>query len=141
MTQTGTINILRQQIDQLGAQLQHQQATNQYTHPVPQAHPFQDATLPSPPLQYHYNHHAPPTNNSLVEVMDVLNRSMTLSTSKEHYLNNAQSCDGKDPKEFGMWLDEVSRLDTICDKNPMEVAFAISKGTFHKYINELVSRA
>ena len=38
-----------------------------------------------------------------------------------------------------MWLDEVSRLATICDKNPMEVAIAISRGTLHKYINELVS--
>ena len=38
-----------------------------------------------------------------------------------------------------MWLDEVSRLATICDKNPMEVALAISKGTLNKYINELVS--
>ena len=61
------------------------------------------------------------------------------SASKEHYLSNAQLCDGKDPKEFGMWLDDVSRLATICDKNPMEVALTISKGTLHKYINELVS--
>ena len=38
-----------------------------------------------------------------------------------------------------MWLDDVSRLVTICDKNPMEVAHAISKGTLQKYINELVS--
>ena len=28
---------------------------------------------------------------------------------------------------------------TICDKNPMEVALAISKGTLHKHINKLVS--
>ena len=84
--------------------------------------------------------------------MDVLNRSMTnqyailqetlrqpQSASKEHYLSNAQSCDGKNPQEFGMWLDKVSWLATICDKNPMEVALAISKGTLHKYISELVS--
>ena len=84
--------------------------------------------------------------------MDVLNSSMTnqytilqetlrqsQSASKEHYLSSAQSCNGKDPKEFGMWLNKVSRLATICDKNPMQVALAISKGTMHKYINELVS--
>ena len=84
--------------------------------------------------------------------MDVLNRSMTnqytvlqetlrqsQSSSKEHYLSNAKSCDGKDPKEFGVWLDNISRLATICNKNPMKVAIAISKGTIHKYINELVS--
>ena len=61
------------------------------------------------------------------------------SASKEHYLNNAQPCDGKDPKEFGMWLDDVSRLFTICNKNPVKVALAISKGNLHKYINALVS--
>ena len=84
--------------------------------------------------------------------MDVLNRSITnlytvlqetlrqlQSASKKHYISNAESCNGKNPKEFGMWLDEVSRLATICDKNPVEVALAISKGTLHKYINELVS--
>ena len=83
--------------------------------------------------------------------MDVLNRSLTnqytvlqetlrqsQSASKGHYLSNAQSCNTKDPKEFGMWLNDISRLATICDKNPMEVALAISKGTLLKYINELV---
>ena len=80
--------------------------------------------------------------------MDFLNRSMTnqytvlketlrqsQSAFKEHHLINAQSCNDKDPKEFGMWLDEVSRLATIYDKNPVEVALAISKGTLHKYIS------
>ena len=43
------------------------------------------------------------------------------------------------PKNLGMWLDHVSRLGSICDKNPMEVPLAISKGTLHKYISELVS--
>ena len=38
-----------------------------------------------------------------------------------------------------MWLDEVSWLVTICNKNPIEVALAISKGNLHKYISELVS--
>ena len=84
--------------------------------------------------------------------MDVLNRSVTnqytvlqetlkqsQSASKEHYLSNAKLCDGKDPKELGVWLSDVSRLATICNKNSMEIAFAISKGTLHKYINELIS--
>ena len=114
--------------------------------------PISGLTSASPPLQYHHSHNVSPTDNSLVEVMDVLNRSMTnqymvlqetlrqpQSASKEHYLSNAQLCDGKNPTEFGMWLDEVSQLAIICDKNPMEMALAISKGTLHKYINELVS--
>ena len=84
--------------------------------------------------------------------MDILNRSITnqyailqetsrqsQSATKEHYLSNAQSCDSKNPQEFGVWLDEVSQLATICDKNPMEVALAISKGTLQKYLSELVS--
>ena len=45
----------------------------------------------------------------------------------------------QNPKEFGMWLKDISRLATICNKNPMEVALAISKGALHKYIKELVS--
>ena len=107
--------------------------------------------LPPPPPLHHFSQDVSLTNNSLVEVMDVLNRSMTnqytvlqetlrqsQSASKEHYLSNAQSCDGKDPKEFAMWLNDVSRLVTICDKSPMEVALPISKGTLHKYINELL---
>ena len=47
LTQTETINALRQQIDDLGAQLQQQQVA---THPVlPEATPFQDATTPHHP--------------------------------------------------------------------------------------------
>ena len=38
-----------------------------------------------------------------------------------------------------MWLDEVSWLVTICNKNTIEVALEISKGHLLKYINELVS--
>ena len=84
--------------------------------------------------------------------MDVLNRSMTnwyailqetlrqlQSAYKDHYLSSAQSCDGKDPQEFGKWLDEVSQLATICNKDQMEVAPAISRGNLHRYISKLVS--
>ena len=38
-----------------------------------------------------------------------------------------------------MWLEKVSQLATICDKSPLEVALAISKGTLYKHINELVT--
>ena len=108
--------------------------------------------MPPPLPLHHYSYNVSPRNSSLVEVMDVLNRSMisqyiilqetlrqSQSVSKEHYLSTTQSCDGKNPKEFGMWLDEVSRLATTCDKNKMEVDLAISKGILHKNINELVS--
>ena len=50
------------------------------------------------------------------------------SASKEHYLSNAKPCNGKDPKEFGTRLDDVSRLATISGKDQAEVAMAISRG-------------
>ena len=79
--------------------------------------------LPPPPLVQTQGHPSEQNmsimNNSLVEVMDILNRSMTNQyhvlqetlrqsqlASKEHYLSNAKSCDGKDPKEFGTWLKD-----------------------------------
>ena len=58
------------------------------------------------------------------------------SASKEHYLSNAKSYDGK---VFGRWLDDVSQLATISNRNPTDVALTNSKGTLHKYLNELVS--
>ena len=61
------------------------------------------------------------------------------SVSKEHYLSNVQSCDSKDPQEFGRWLDKVSCLATVCNKYPVEVALAISRENLHKYISKLVS--
>ena len=62
-------------------------------------------------------------NRSMINQYTVLQETLrqSQSASNEHYLSNAQLCNGKDPKEFGMWLDEVLRLDTICEKNPMEV--------------------
>ena len=91
-------------------------------------------------------------NNSLVEVMCVLNRSMTDQysvlqetlrqsqlASKEHYLSNAKSCNDKDLKEFSTWLDDVLRLTNISSKDSTEVALTTLKGNLHKYISELVS--
>ena len=42
-------------------------------------------------------------------------------------------------KEFGTWLDDVSRLATNTGKDKAEVAMAISRSPLHKYINELYS--
>ena len=108
-------------------------------------------STPPPPL-HHLGQTISSSNSGLVEVMAVLNRSMSnqhavlqetlrqlQSASKEHFLSNAKPCDGKNLQEFGIWLDEVSRLATICNKNPIEVALAISKGKLHKYISKLVS--
>ena len=99
--------------------------------------------------------------NQYATLQETLRQSQ--SAPKEQYLRNAQSCDGKNPQEFRTWLDmlgadlflakvhsernylfiswldKVSQLATICNKNPMEVALAISRGNLHKYIRELVS--
>ena len=134
----------------MGAQSQQQWTANCPV--LPTASQFQDRTLPPPPPLHHYSHKTLTTNGGLVEVMDILNRSMTNQyailqrtlrqsqpASKEHYLSNGQSCDGRNPQKFGMWLDEVSQLATICDKSPIEVALAICKGTLNKYISKLLS--
>ena len=143
LTQTKMINALRQQIDDLGVQLWQQQVAMPPL--LSQAPPLPDVTPPPPPMLHHYNQTMSPPAGSLVEVMDVLNRSMTnqyailqetlrqsQSACKEHYLSNGQSCDDKNPQEFSMWLDEVPLLATVCTKNPIEVAVAISRGNLHK---------
>ena len=84
--------------------------------------------------------------------MDILNRSMTnqyailqetlrqlQSAYKECYLSSAQSCNGKDPQDFSKWLDDVSQLATVCNKDPIEVALVIARRNLHKFISELVS--
>ena len=80
-------------------------------------------------------------HNSITSQCSVLQDQMrqSQSASKEHYLSNAKPCDGKDPKEFGTWLDDISRLATISGRDQAEVAMAISRGPLHKYINELYS--
>ena len=119
--------------------------------PIVTWHMFTFPTTHCSDQGFHFDQKVLIMNISLVEVMDVLNRSMTnqynvlLETvrqsqlaSKEHHLSNAKSCDGKDPKEFGTWLDDVSRLATISSNDSTNVALTTSKGTLHKYISELV---
>ena len=76
MNQIETINKLRQQIDQLGVQLQHQQAATQHV-AITKCTPISEYNSASPPPQYHYSQNISPKHNGLAEVMDVLNRSMT----------------------------------------------------------------
>ena len=156
-TQTRKIDSLKQQINQLGEQLQQWCATPQHTNTIQHQSPLlPDTSLPPPPPLVqnqgcHFEHNMF-MNKSLVEVKDVLNRLMTnqysvlqetlkmsQSAFKEHYISNAKSCYGKDPKEFGTWLDDVSRLATISSKDSTEVALTTWKGTLHKYISELAS--
>ena len=129
LTQMETINALGHQINCLGMQLQQQQVAGCPL--FPQAPPIPEVTVLSQAPLHYYNWLVSQPNDNLVEVMDILNRSMTnqyavlqemlrqsQSASKEHYLSNAQFCDGKDPQVFGRWLDKVSCLATVCNKEP-----------------------
>ena len=90
-------------------------------------------------------------NDSLVQMVDKFEKSILIqnsaivqslqqnrASSKEHYISSAKTYDGKDPKEFNGWLDSVTRLSRISDKELIEVAVATSTGQLHKYISELM---
>ena len=65
--------MLWHQIDHLGTQLQQQQAAG---HPLLlQAPPLLEVTVPPQAPLHYYNWSVPQPNDSLVEVMDILNRS------------------------------------------------------------------
>ena len=89
-------------------------------------------------------------DNCLTMVLDRFERSLTLQNNaiqeslalsaysfREHYLPTAKPCDGKDPKEFEHWLDDVLRLATLAKKSPEDVALATSRGLLHRHMREL----
>ena len=89
-------------------------------------------------------------DNSLTMVLDRFERSLTLQNNaiqeslaltansfREPYLTTAKPCDGKDPKEFEHWLDDVQRLATLMKKGPEDVALATSRGSLHRHVREL----
>ena len=87
-------------------------------------------------------------NESLISLFDKFEKSLqiqnltlqqSVTSSKEHYISNAKTYDGKDPKEFNQWLESVSRLSRISGKDLLEVAMAISTGALHRHISELMA--
>ena len=87
-------------------------------------------------------------NQSLINIFDKFEKllqlqNLTLQQSatslKEHYISNAKTYDGKDPKEFNQWLGSVSWLSRISGKDLLEVAMAISTGLLHRHISELMA--
>ena len=48
----------------------------------------------------------------------------------------ATSYDGKDPKQFYTWLDDIERLSIQNSMTQTEVAQITSRGSVHKYIQE-----
>ena len=154
-----SVNALKQQINDVAIQLYQQQAaTQEFNHTQPHPTMPLDTSFPPPPQtinqsQYHSIYqNTLGMNESLLQGLGMMHKSITTqclvlqdqmrqsqSASKEQYLSNAKPCDGKDPKEFGTWLDDVSRIATISGKDQAEVVMAISRGPLHKYINDLYS--
>ena len=64
---------------------------------------------------------------------------MQTQINKQHHLNMAPSHDGKDPKQFYTWLDDIKRLTIQNTMTKTEVA-QITSRSFHKYIQELKSQ-
>ena len=90
-------------------------------------------------------------NESLVHIMEKFEKSFQLqneiisqsleqnkTSAKEYYISSAKTFDGKYPKEFNDWLENVNRLPRISGKDLLEVALATSTGHLHKYISELM---
>ena len=77
----------------------------------------------------------------MVSQNSVLQESLrqSVTASKDHYLSNAKPCDGKIAKDFGTWLEDVSRISTVSCKDPESVALATSRGSLHKYVRGLHS--
>ena len=73
---------------------------------------------------------------SLTLQNNAIQESLALSTNsfRKHYLSAAKSCDGKDPKEFEHWLDDVQRLATLTKRSPEDVALATSLGSLHRHV-------
>ena len=125
---------LQNQIQQLNASMQQQQQyyANMFTN-GPSV--FPNTTYP--PLT------VPPNQSSLnSSLIQELSYSLNMQTqiNKQHQLNMAPSYDGKDPKQFYTWLDDIERLSIQNTMTKTEVAQITSRGSVHKYIQELKSQ-
>ena len=94
---------LQNQIHQLNASMQQQQYyANMFTN---SSSVFPNTTYP--PLS------VPPNQSSLNSpLIQELSYSLNIQTqiNKHHHLNMAPSYDGKDPKQFYTWVDDIERL-------------------------------
>ena len=118
---------LQVQIKQLNANMEQQQKA------------YANMLNTSPPV-YPFTSYPPPNQSSLnssfiQELSESLNMQNQLN--KQHHLNMAPSYDGKDPKQFYTWLDDIERLSIQNSMTQTEVAQITSRGSVHKYIQEL----
>ena len=125
--QTETLNLQRQ-VSQLTAQVQTQkQHLDTFSFPPPPP--------PLAPQPYYFPNNST-LDGSLIEQLSTSLNNQTL-VNTQHYLNMAPSYDGKDPKQFYTWLDEISRLSSQYNLPEIKVAENTSRGSVHRYINEM----
>ena len=94
---------------------------------------LQQPSLHTPPMP---DYSQPMNNESFIGLLSsTLAHNLKQSTAlhKEHYISN----DGKDPKEFNKWLDNVDRISRISSKDHLDIAISTSIGQLYKYISEL----
>ena len=99
-------------------------------------------TLQQPSLQTSpMPEYSQPMNNenfiSLLSSTLAHNLKQSTALHKEHYISSAKTYDGKDPKEFNKWLDNVDRISRISGKDHLDIAISTSMGQLYKYISEL----
>ena len=93
---------------------------------------------PNTPHMPDYNQ--PINNETVISVLSsTIEHTLKQNTAlhKEHYISSAKTYDGKDPKEFNKWLDNVDRLSRILNRDYLDIAISTSVGQLYKYISEL----
>ena len=120
------ISTLQNQIQQLQ---QHQYVANMLTN-GPSGLP--NTTYPTSTVPPHQSS----LNSSLIQELSY-SLNMQNQINRQHHLNMAPSYDGKDPKQVYTWLDDVERLSNQYTMTRTEVAQITSRGSVHKYIQEL----
>ena len=62
---------------------------------------------------------------------------MQTNIAKQQLLFQTKAYDGKDPHGIFDWLDEINRLSSQNGYTQLEVAIQPSKGSVHRYLQEL----
>ena len=93
---------------------------------------------PNTPHMPDYNQ--PINNETVISLLSsTIEHTLKQNTAlhKEHYISSAKTYDGKDPKEFNKWLDNVDRISRILNRDHLDIAISTSVGQLYKYISEL----
>ena len=89
---------------------------------------------PNTPHMPDYNQ--PINNDTVISLLSsTIEHTLKQNTAlhKEHYISSAKTYDGKDPKEFNKWLDNVDRISRILNRDHLDIAISNFSGV--SYIN------